>query len=97
MGAPVFPVVRGVPPEATELSGTLLRISWRCVCECVCASRARFCVCVRVCVCAGITHRFFPSYTDYFPKPFLQTLLLFANASPSIPDYYSVLGARRQA
>jgi len=40
----------------------------------------------------GICSRFFPSYLEYFPKPYLATLCMLANATPRVKDYYSVLG-----
>jgi DnaJ-domain-containing protein 1 len=40
----------------------------------------------------GITSRFFPSYLEYFPKPYLQVLCVLSNAVPKVKDYYSVLG-----
>eukprot|EP00281_Chroomonas_sp_CCMP1168_P006425 CAMPEP_0206275004 /NCGR_PEP_ID=MMETSP0047_2-20121206/35477_1 /ASSEMBLY_ACC=CAM_ASM_000192 /TAXON_ID=195065 /ORGANISM="Chroomonas mesostigmatica_cf, Strain CCMP1168" /LENGTH=643 /DNA_ID=CAMNT_0053704297 /DNA_START=26 /DNA_END=1957 /DNA_ORIENTATION=- len=45
----------------------------------------------------GITSRFFPSYLDYFPKPFLRVLCMLANVTPRVKDYYQVLGLSRDA
>ena len=46
----------------------------------------------------GLMAWYFPSYLEYLPKPYLQTLCWLANARPEIPDYYSVprSGPRRR-
>jgi hypothetical protein len=45
----------------------------------------------------GLMAWYFPSYLEYLPKPYLQTLCWLANARPEIPDYYSVLGVSPDA
>jgi hypothetical protein len=45
----------------------------------------------------GLMAWYFPSYLEYLPKPYLQWLCWLANASPEVPDYYSVLGVSPDA
>eukprot|EP00292_Cryptomonas_paramecium_P016387 CAMPEP_0113672598 /NCGR_PEP_ID=MMETSP0038_2-20120614/6362_1 /TAXON_ID=2898 /ORGANISM="Cryptomonas paramecium" /LENGTH=207 /DNA_ID=CAMNT_0000588905 /DNA_START=243 /DNA_END=863 /DNA_ORIENTATION=+ /assembly_acc=CAM_ASM_000170 len=40
----------------------------------------------------GVAYRFFPVYSEQIPKSFLQGLLVLANATPNIPDFFAVLG-----
>lgn len=45
----------------------------------------------------GLTSKFFPSYLEYFPRPYLSALCYLANATPKVKDYYSILGVSQDS